>query len=81
MDGLAKREETPLEMTEHFLERDDFQYYRHVQYGKRQRKLEPASTLPSSNPRPILVSSSCKSSLIKFDNLELLNRKTDKVYK
>ncbi|XP_033625449.1 dynein regulatory complex subunit 7-like [Asterias rubens] len=54
VDGLVKRGETPLEMTEHFLERDDFQYYRHVQYGKRQRKLEPASTLPSSNPRPIL---------------------------
>ena len=30
MDGLAKRVETPTEMTEHFVDRDDFLYYKHT---------------------------------------------------
>lgn len=54
VDGLTKREENALEMTEHFESRDDFLFYRHVAFGKRPKKLEPAGSLPSSNPRPIL---------------------------
>ncbi|XP_070577144.1 dynein regulatory complex subunit 7-like [Ptychodera flava] len=53
VDGLAKRDETATEMTEHFVDRDDFLYYRHVEFGKRQKKLEPAGAGSSSNSRPI----------------------------
>ncbi|XP_077994789.1 dynein regulatory complex subunit 7-like [Glandiceps talaboti] len=52
VDGLVKREETPTELTEHFINRDDFLFYRHVEFGKRQKKLEPAGS-SSSNARPI----------------------------
>ncbi|XP_002741356.1 dynein regulatory complex subunit 7-like [Saccoglossus kowalevskii] len=54
VDGLKKRDETATEMTEYFVDRDDFLYYRHVVFGKRPRKLEPAGSNPNSNPRPIL---------------------------
>ncbi|PIK54161.1 putative coiled-coil domain-containing protein [Apostichopus japonicus] len=54
VDGLTRRDETPLEMTEHFTDRDDFLYYRQVVFGRRQKKLEPSGSLPSSNPRPIV---------------------------
>lgn len=47
-----KREETPEEMTETFVDRDDFLYYHHVTFGKRVKKFGPQD----SNSRPILVS-------------------------
>ncbi|XP_072168175.1 dynein regulatory complex subunit 7-like [Diadema setosum] len=54
VDGLTKREETALEMTEHFENRDDFLFYRNVVFGKRPKKLEPAGTQSTSGPKPIL---------------------------
>jgi len=39
---LAKRELTATEMTEHFENRTDFLYHRHVTYSKPTKKLEPA---------------------------------------
>ena len=55
VDGLQKREEMPTEMTEHFVNRDDFLYYRHVEFGKRPKKFGPAEV---QSPRPIIVSMS-----------------------
>ena len=51
IDGLVKREETPEEMTETFVDRDDFMYYRHVSFGKRVKKFGPQD----ANARPIAV--------------------------
>lgn len=42
VDGLHKREETSTEMTEHFRERPDGLFYRHVVFGKRVKKFGPA---------------------------------------
>ena len=53
VDGLSKRAETPAEMTEHFVNRDDFLYYRQVVFGKRPKKVVPATT--PTPMRPILV--------------------------
>ena len=54
VDGLSKREESAAEMTEHFVNRDDFLYYRNVKFGVRQKKVQPATN--EAHPRPILVS-------------------------
>ncbi|XP_071962166.1 dynein regulatory complex subunit 7-like [Antedon mediterranea] len=54
VDGLVKREETAMAMTEYFTNRQDFLHYRNIQFGKRPKKLEPANAAPSHNPRPIL---------------------------
>ena len=51
IDGLVKREETPEEMMETFLDRDDFLYYRQVNFGKRVKKFGPQE----GNARPIMV--------------------------
>ena len=53
VDGLQKRVESPTEMTEHFIDREDHLYYRFVEFGKRPKKFGPAETATS---RPILVS-------------------------
>ncbi|CAK8692243.1 unnamed protein product [Clavelina lepadiformis] len=52
VDGLSKRDESAIEMTEHFINRDDFLYYRHVLFDKRQKKVAPATA--EGLPRPIL---------------------------
>ena len=39
IDGLVKREESPEEMTESYVDRDDFMYYRQVTFGKRVKKV------------------------------------------
>lgn len=49
-----KREESPEEMTESYVDRDDFMYYRQVSFGKRVKKFGPQE----ANSRPIVVS--CK---------------------
>ncbi|KAK7505575.1 hypothetical protein BaRGS_00003320 [Batillaria attramentaria] len=55
VDGLEKRVETATEMTEHFIDRDDFLYYKHVIFGKRPKKFGPQeSSAPNANPRPIV---------------------------
>ena len=37
LDGLKCREETPVEMIEHFVKRSDFLQYRKVFYGKKRK--------------------------------------------
>ena len=54
-DGLKIREESSTSMEENFINRDDFLYYRFVEFGKRPKKFGPAE---NQTPRPILVS--CK---------------------
>lgn len=56
LDGLKSREETPTEMTEHFVNRSDYLYYRKVFYGK-QKKLGAQG---GYNYRQILVSANFK---------------------
>lgn len=53
VDGLAKREMTATETTEHFEKRPDFLYYRHVTFAKIGKKFESAD---AGQQRPILVS-------------------------
>jgi len=50
VDGLVKREETALSMTEYFENRDDFLSYRHAIFGKRVKKFGPQAV----NHRPII---------------------------
>ncbi|KAL5008992.1 hypothetical protein ScPMuIL_014573 [Solemya velum] len=54
VDGLQKRIESPTEMTEHYIDRDDYLYYKHVEFGKRPKKFGPQDGPSSSNARPIL---------------------------
>jgi len=54
VDGLEQRVETPTQMTEHFINRDDFLVYRHVEFDGRQKKFGPAETAVQ---RPIMVCS------------------------
>lgn len=56
VDGLVQRTETPLSMTEHFRGRDDFLFYKHVDFGKRTKKFGPQDDTTTSNERPIVVS-------------------------
>lgn len=46
-----KREESPEEMTEAYVDRDDFMYFRLVTFGKRVKKFGPQE----ANNRPIVV--------------------------
>ena len=52
IDGLVKREESPEDMMEGYVDRDDFMYYRQVTFGKRVKKFGPQE----ANARPIVVS-------------------------
>ena len=56
VDGLVKRVETAVEMTEHFKNRDDFLFYKHVDFGKKPKKFGPQDGSTTANVRPILVS-------------------------
>ena len=53
VDGLAKREVTATEMTEHFENRADFLYHRHVTYSKPTKRFEPAE---KARKKSIMVS-------------------------
>ena len=53
VDGLVKREETPVSLSEYFENREDFLSYRHALFGKRVKKFGPQA----ANNRPIVVSS------------------------
>lgn len=55
VDGLVKREETPSEMTEEYDNRDDFLYYKYVEFGKRAKKFGPQETSSANKGRPINV--------------------------
>ena len=51
LDGLRCRDETLTEMIEHYEDRSDFLYYRHVVFDKRQKKFGPQD---GDNYRPVL---------------------------
>ena len=53
IDGLAKRHETTLELTDYFVNRDDFLEYRKAMFEPRPKKFGPAD---KDTNRPILVS-------------------------
>lgn len=55
VDGLQKREETQTEMTEEYSNRDDFLYYKYVEFGKRAKKFGPQETSSANKGRPINV--------------------------
>ncbi|OCT84694.1 dynein regulatory complex subunit 7 [Xenopus laevis] len=54
LDGLQRRDEKPLEMTEIYQGRTDFLYYKHTVFGKRPKKVAIAGGPTEANPRPIL---------------------------
>ena len=53
VDGLQKRNETSTYMEEHFVDRDDFLFFRSVEFAKRPKKFGPADS-SNANARPIL---------------------------
>jgi len=55
VDGLQKRVENATEMTEYFVGQDDFLHLRHVEFGKRGKKVHLAGTRTDVNSRPIVV--------------------------
>jgi len=54
VDGLQQRTETVTQMTEHYVNRDDFLVYRYVEFYGKQKKFGPAAD-SSANERPIFV--------------------------
>ena len=52
VDGLKERVETSTSMTEHFVNRVDFLFYRHTEFSKRPKIFGPQET---SSHRPIVV--------------------------
>ena len=52
VDGLERRVETPTQMTEYYINRDDFLVYRMVEFTGRQKKFGPSE---STSERPIQV--------------------------
>ncbi|NWW48911.1 DRC7 protein, partial [Pedionomus torquatus] len=59
VDGLQKRVETPNEMTEYFVGRDDFLHVRYMQFGKRQKKIHLVGTRTDINSQPIVQIKEC----------------------
>ncbi|NXT89727.1 DRC7 protein, partial [Anhinga rufa] len=59
VDGLQKRVENANEMTEYFLGRDDFLHVRHMEFGKRGKKIHLAGTRTDINSRPIVQIKEC----------------------
>lgn len=55
VDGLQKLIENANEMTEYFVGRDDFLHVRHMEFGKRGKKIHLAGTRTDINARPIVV--------------------------
>ncbi|KFQ49387.1 Coiled-coil domain-containing protein lobo, partial [Pelecanus crispus] len=59
VDGLQKRIENANEMIEYFVGRDDFLHVRHVEFGKRGKKIHLAGTRTDINSRPIVQIKEC----------------------
>ncbi|NXF50105.1 DRC7 protein, partial [Oceanites oceanicus] len=59
VDGLQKRVENANEMTEYFVGRDDFLHIRHMEFGKRGKKIHLAGTRSDINSRPIVQIKEC----------------------
>ena len=57
VDGLVKREETPIQMIETFKDREDLLLYKEINFSKPTKKFEPAET---AYKRQIVVSAVCK---------------------
>lgn len=80
LDGLAKRHETLLELTDYFVKRDDFLEYRKAVFEHRPKRFGPAD---KDTQRPIivileiLIQTSFHSSLLfsqsPNDTVEILN--------
>lgn len=54
VDGLVKRVECLTEMTEEYRNRDDYLYYKQVEFGKRTKKFGPQDGTGANNMRPIV---------------------------
>ncbi|KFQ81942.1 Coiled-coil domain-containing protein lobo, partial [Phaethon lepturus] len=59
VDGLQKCVENANEMTEYFTGRDDFLHVRHMEFGKRGKKIHLAGTRTDTNSRPIVQIKEC----------------------
>ncbi|KAF1599018.1 Dynein regulatory complex subunit 7, partial [Eudyptes chrysolophus] len=59
VDGLQKRVENANEMTEYFVGRDDFLHVRHMEFGKRGKKIHLAGTRTDMNSQPIVQIKEC----------------------
>ncbi|KAM6064689.1 dynein regulatory complex subunit 7 isoform 2-T2 [Theristicus caerulescens] len=59
VDGLQKRVENSNEITEYFVGRDDFLHIRHMEFGKRGKKIHLAGTRTDINSRPIVQIKEC----------------------
>ncbi|NXW02314.1 DRC7 protein, partial [Fregetta grallaria] len=59
VDGLQKRVENANEMTEYFVGRDDFLHVRHMEFGKRGKKIHLAGTRSDINSQPIVQIKEC----------------------
>ncbi|NXQ95038.1 DRC7 protein, partial [Sagittarius serpentarius] len=59
VDGLQKRVENANKMTEYFVGRDDFLHIRHMEFGKRGKKIHLAGTRTDINSRPIVQIKEC----------------------
>ncbi|KAF1526356.1 Dynein regulatory complex subunit 7, partial [Eudyptes sclateri] len=59
VDGLQKRVENANEMTEYFVGRDDFLHVRHMEFGKRGKKIHLAGTRTDINSQPIVQIKEC----------------------
>ncbi|NWV17238.1 DRC7 protein, partial [Origma solitaria] len=53
-DNLCKRFENATQMTEYYMERDDFLNMRHVEFGEREKKMEMHGSRTDPKPRPIV---------------------------
>ncbi|NXT26883.1 DRC7 protein, partial [Syrrhaptes paradoxus] len=58
-DELQKRVEKANEMTEYFVGREDFLHMRHVEFGKRAKKIRLPGTRPDISSRPIVQIKEC----------------------
>ncbi|NWU89345.1 DRC7 protein, partial [Upupa epops] len=59
VDGLQKRVESATEMTEYFVGREDFLHIRHVEFGKKGKRVHMAGTRTDAGSRPILQIKEC----------------------
>ncbi|XP_072729712.1 dynein regulatory complex subunit 7 isoform X2 [Ciconia boyciana] len=59
VDGLQKRVENANEMTEYFVGRDDFLHIRHMEFGKRGKKIQLSGSRTDLNSRPIVQIKEC----------------------
>ncbi|XP_065497077.1 dynein regulatory complex subunit 7 isoform X2 [Caloenas nicobarica] len=59
VDGLQKRVQSAVEMTEYFVGRDDFLHVRYTEFGKRGKKVHLAGMRADANTRPIVQIKEC----------------------